>query len=963
MMEGRERVESDASGSSLPNSSDDRLPCRLFATDRYPNARLNVYSKPDLVTFVRDALVGTEEFVKIRESPLGVLFDLPVSRCPISCKLLHALLTRQLLTTKKYELWTVFGGQPLRFSLSEFREITGLPCGEFPGGYNPNVYPVVNEKKDPMWLVCGDKLTTLADLANEMRKSKDMPGWRKLAISLLLIVDGVLIGKLQCNRPTPKYVRMLADVDAFLRFPWGREAFVKTLSTMRPLLQPTSKVADPIGTYCQQLQQHTFRLQGFPLALQLLAYRCIPLLLNKVPNSDDGRSFLESSFLGLPKLTSLSRNDILEVENAAELTVEPLLPLFSSGSAIDGWGEWDDEDRDRKVIYMQDLIRNGHVFKKDDWPGGFAGLEEVDFDERTEVEEHVNHVFDRKGKAVVVEKEKEKCARTVKGKQKAVVKKKGGSKGRQRHLDSYFQPATRSGAQLKDWFESKLEEVRSSLSEKIVEQAAEIAKLKKRRSVACWSGFGKMSRGAKVSSKRRRRAETINLESPPAKKGKFTRDGETLSEAEVTVDSPLANNSQGSPDEPLEPMDGGRSCTPEEGFLEDVLSEDVVVNEKSDQPIGCADRCKEDAGVEEEGNAGIDVETRAEENVCRALDMTVEVDGASEGECLEENCDVENTGEENDVNLGDDEEEYDPELCSITPGGNRQRTDPVEIELILVKKFSLKKKRDGTDLLPPLDRAEFAFFAATLKACPHIECVTSEGLSLNSQFLLDLAQPSGLVSITHMEVLVAFLSGRHAATLLAEKCLFASLWFVSYLQGKYSSFEKALNKKRVKWSDRMIKLVTEEGSTWFEDIDTVYVPMCWESVHWVGVAIHLKIWSVEVYDPAPSLYTESQMLELMGPVTKMLPHIVGKYCPGGESQNNGVNPFGCRRVEGIYESTHSDNSGPVAVKFLELELCGNPGEGMGFIRDDVVDDFRKQYAMDIFQEWFVPFYPNMEDAV
>ncbi|KFK41080.1 hypothetical protein AALP_AA2G082900 [Arabis alpina] len=469
-----------------------------------------------------------------------------------------------------------------------------------------------------------------------------------------------------------------------------------------------------------------------------------------------------------------------------------------------------------------------------------------------------------------------------------------------------------------------------------------------------------MSRGAKLSSKRRRRAETINLESPPAKKGKCSGDGEPLSEAEVTVDSPLANKSQGIPDEPLEPMEGGRSCSPEEGILEDVLVEDVVVKEKSDPQLVVL---TVDEVVEEEANAGIAVEACAKENVCRALDMTVKMDGASEGECLEENCDVDTTGEENDVNLGDDEEEYDPELCSITPGGTSQRTDPVEIELILVKKFSLKKKRDGTDLLPPLDRAEFAFFAATLKACPHIECVTSEGLSLNSQFLLDLAQPSGLVSTTHMEVLVAFLRGRHAATLVAEKCLFASLWFVSYLQGKYSSFEKALNKKRVKWSDRMIKLVTEEGSTWFEDIDIVYVPMCWESVHWVGVAIHLKIWSVEVYDPAPSLYTESQMLELMSPVTKMLPHIVGKYCPGVESQNNGVKPFGCRRVEGIYESTHSDNSGPVAVKFLELELCGNPGEGMGFIRDDVVDDFRKQYAMDIFQEWFVPFYPNMEDAV
>ncbi|KFK41694.1 hypothetical protein AALP_AA2G161000 [Arabis alpina] len=719
-------------------------------------------------------------------------------------------------------------------------------------------------------------------------------------------------------------------------FATDREAFVKTLSSMRPLLQPTSKVADPIGTYCQQLQQHTFRLQGFPLALQLLAYKCIPGLLNKVPNADDGRSFMESSFLGLPKLTSISRNDILEVENADELTVEPLLPLYSSGSEIDGWGEWDDEDRDRKVIYMQDLIRTGHVFEKHDWPGGFAG------------------------QGCCSESDKVKCARTVKQKRKTVGLKKGGSKRRQQNLEIYFPPITRTGAQLKDWFESKLEEVRSSLTEKIVEQGAGIAKLKKRKSVVCWSGFGKMSRGAKLSSRKRRKPETINLDSPLAKKGQCSRGENLLSEDEINVDSPLANLRQCSRDEPLELRDGGGTSSPME---EDVLLDDVDIMGKYNPPSGCGKRCYEGEVVAEEDNSGIAEEARELENVCRALDMTVEMVVGSQGDQFEEICDVDNNGEENDVNLGDDEEDYDPELSSITPARTTQRADPVQIELNLVKQFSLKKKRDGTDLLPTLDPAEFAFFVATLKACPHIECVTSEGLSLNSQFLLDLAQPAGLVSTTHMEVLMAFFRGRHAATLVTEKCLFASLWFVSYLQGKYASFEKAINKKQVKWSDRMIRLVTEECSTWFEDIDIVYVPMCWESVHWVGVAIHLKIWSVEVYDLAPSLYSESQMLELMGPITKMLLHIVTKYCPGAESQNNGVKLLGYRHVEGIYESTHSDELGPVAVKFLEFELCGNPGEGMAFIRDDVVADLRKQFAMDIFHEWFVPFYPNLQDAV
>ena len=33
-------------------------------------------------------------------------------------------------------MWPLFGGNPLRFSLVEFGEVTGLPCGEFEEGYS-----------------------------------------------------------------------------------------------------------------------------------------------------------------------------------------------------------------------------------------------------------------------------------------------------------------------------------------------------------------------------------------------------------------------------------------------------------------------------------------------------------------------------------------------------------------------------------------------------------------------------------------------------------------------------------------------------------------------------------------------------------------------------------------------------------------------------------------------------------
>lgn len=36
----------------------------------------------------------------------------------------------------------------------------------------------------------------------------------------------------------------------------------------------------------------------------------------------------------------------------------------------EGWGEWDDEVKDKKVAYMEELIGEKYVFRKDEWPGG-----------------------------------------------------------------------------------------------------------------------------------------------------------------------------------------------------------------------------------------------------------------------------------------------------------------------------------------------------------------------------------------------------------------------------------------------------------------------------------------------------------------------------------------------------------------------------------------------------------------
>lgn len=57
-----------------------RLPERLFATDRFPSRRLNVYSTLEYLVIVKNVLQGTPEHDRLMGSCFGKLYDLPIRR-------------------------------------------------------------------------------------------------------------------------------------------------------------------------------------------------------------------------------------------------------------------------------------------------------------------------------------------------------------------------------------------------------------------------------------------------------------------------------------------------------------------------------------------------------------------------------------------------------------------------------------------------------------------------------------------------------------------------------------------------------------------------------------------------------------------------------------------------------------------------------------------------------------------
>ncbi|XP_024013624.1 uncharacterized protein LOC18021038 [Eutrema salsugineum] len=269
-MEDEEPSNTGMEDGEASNNLSEKLPKRVLGDGCYPvGARLNIYSKANVIGLLVEALKGTEDLEKLLHSQFGKLFHLPVARCCNSAKLVHALLSRQLVTTKKHEIWFLFGGQPLRYSIREFKEITGLNC-------NPE--PDSTEEEDDVgktgiWkdLFGRAKAMNVFDVL-EMLKDPDLPRWKRLPLALIVLVDGVLFCNSKNLAFTEKYVAMLTDLDKFMLYPWGRVSFNKTVSRFQApkAITDAEKRENPVTRLRRQLKQKTSACYGFPLLLQLM---------------------------------------------------------------------------------------------------------------------------------------------------------------------------------------------------------------------------------------------------------------------------------------------------------------------------------------------------------------------------------------------------------------------------------------------------------------------------------------------------------------------------------------------------------------------------------------------------------------------------------------------------------------------------------------------------------------------
>ncbi|KAG2302950.1 hypothetical protein Bca52824_031601 [Brassica carinata] len=979
---------------------DPRLPSRLFATDRFPISKLNIYSSPEILPFLRHVLRDTPEFHTIRQSCFGKLFDIPSRQAQQSTKLIHSFLTRQLLCVDEHTLWSVFGGKPLRYGLKEFGAVTGLNCGPFPQGYHPDTAKSVVAGKDTVWkkLFGKKKTITIAELYQLLENEKDMSGWKKIRIALIIIVDGVLIAHKQTPRPTPRYVSMLSKLTTFFAFPWGRESFLKTISCMKPPKPSPPKIKDPVAWLVHKLKQSSFRLQGFPLTLQLVVFRAIPQLLDFIPSPLDHRTCMDLEDSYLPQHKSINYLDIRRVECSSNVNIE--------SQDDPGSGEGFNSTNDDRISYMEQLISERHTFNNAMWPGGPLIKKETSSRKQRRISSYftrskVNTYSNEQLTEIVLVLEKK-----IQQMQKFLKKRKRRVHGRQTSFHTVMSRGKKQRI-------SHEEDQGAPIDQEIPpthQSGVEPARVDPLESYTPTDQLGSSEASINPTTPpHANRDETIHTASVHVSKDTDMNTAEQNPSGQHPIligDATLSTTSSHflllpstSPThqtklciEPQSPRTSqnangrGRYRTtlrreetnpkttetsrwdppskiyhkadhPDSPEISHILYHGVRIYEKVSQnpPSSTGPIFDETDGPS--SPPGI----RSKFSPLPLTPLTSPVKSNVEGglgfaiHAASPNAFTATASSNSPPSIGrptsGEQAQNQDTIVDLTTTKDPTRHVPGPLENLLAKEFFSSPLIPALDLVTPLPDKEWELFEQILKINMNVYHATPSGFEFSNNSLLRLAQSKQWTTTYQMEMLCHMLSARHSEILETEKAAFAPPILCSAINEVFDDFNKGGKKKKENfvWDQRLVDIVLCNGKKWMEDIHTIYTPMLWNNSHWVGLAINLDMGLVEVLDPLPVLNGDRRMAKWMKPVLSTLPYLVKKVARCELTQFTGVKPFVCSRIPDTYINGRGGDCGPVTMKFLEFHAKGDPAPGMSGITDQTVDIIRKQYAMDIYK--------------
>ncbi|XP_048623643.1 uncharacterized protein LOC106393939 [Brassica napus] len=238
------------------------FPQRLYSVGQepFPNKSIAYYSDDSkLFPALKEALEA-DEWEELKNSRVGVFLKFHEMKFGWASRLVHYILCFQLDCKKKFELWSLVGVEPLRFSLHEFEEITGLNCEYVKNLENPLVEVTTDMKA--FWAQMGvnfDRGPSIDELTTACQMCRTWSRDDRLRLGYLAIYAGFIEAARTSSPTRASLTRLVMDLDAFEDYPWGRVAF--------KFLMESVKGVDLTKTYA---------IEGFVQVLQVWVYCCLP---------------------------------------------------------------------------------------------------------------------------------------------------------------------------------------------------------------------------------------------------------------------------------------------------------------------------------------------------------------------------------------------------------------------------------------------------------------------------------------------------------------------------------------------------------------------------------------------------------------------------------------------------------------------------------------------------------------
>ncbi|KAF2544930.1 hypothetical protein F2Q70_00020784 [Brassica cretica] len=179
----------------------------------------------------------------------------------------------QLDIKKKYELWSLVGPEPVRFSLLEFEHLTGLNCEYIEDLERP--HSVVTKELTSFWEMLGVHVEAGPSTQEIIAALERCEGWSRddrKRLAYLAIFTGYIEGRKYSTPTRVSLARLVMELERFENYPWGRVAF--------KVLMDSVKGRDISGCYT---------INGFAQAFQVWVYTALPELGatfgNPLPNN------------------------------------------------------------------------------------------------------------------------------------------------------------------------------------------------------------------------------------------------------------------------------------------------------------------------------------------------------------------------------------------------------------------------------------------------------------------------------------------------------------------------------------------------------------------------------------------------------------------------------------------------------------------------------------------------------